>query len=964
MAGTLFVEFVVPGRFHGGWNFPFIKGMLASEGLATRWLRFGLDASIQARRDEHGIGLDTRDETVVLQALHDLHASHVLFSAFPAPRLVEAIASTEPSIRMGVVDATRLSIPSIHDQTTRLGKVSVLDGTRIRPWFGLVAADSAAKAWPLLVDAPDYGYEPANDIARDLAPVVHIMTGQTCTYRRPLAQGGFWATGDRADIGGLGCAFCNSRRRDTGSIANHADARMVLRRQLAATVRTHPKSRHPIRYRMRGAPLAENPVELAQIVAESEAPLGSVLLDYRADRVVELAQPLRTAARILGDRGYRLEVCLVGIESFSAAQLDRYRKGFGPETNLRCIRVLRELEAELPVCFGYREHGGLLTILYDPWTTLGDLAINFAVVKLFGLEGACGKLLTSRLRLEPGLPLEVAARRDGLIVDTYSDSLFDTARRNFYSAEIPWEFADPRLKAVCQILVRLAKESNLAGDSLCQRIIGWERRTPEMSSSHRAAQIVEVASLFRHPVEPEDLLSQIERLSIKPPSPIRVTTRLDRTIEGGDVSHEINLNVSEFAFKSGVKSVIKLEEDGSERQIIDRELELKARWPGSIIQRRKPAWGADGEWELFASRDVSLLERATALAYNIETERDETLLKQSIVQMGQLLGYPTCCASAFAEAPTVYRTRNEWLWVRRRVDSTGRIGPEFNPILTSYVPCSLACEPTAHFVRTALGGVPWVPWGTLPTLLLLDRPGETIQLSFTDIDNVDPLSNTFRYEVKASRTSDRRLAMVRQGDTIVVEPGLIRILQGGLEIAFFALDAFLWCVDRAFYPDFWRQCLRQLEDPIWDVPTEASRHGTAVSHGEPTRAKRSTAFEPIDVQAPWRKQMRATLESILRQLATQSARPLRGFVLADIADVSTGRSWGKLTVLLQRGHERLHFFIQDSSASFGTFQSTKHLSLCFFKETPPDSPEKRRILNLVLNLLDKRIAVNQLPQQS
>lgn len=952
MGGTLLVEFITPGRFHGGWNFPFIKGMLASAGLTSRWLRFGLEASVQVRNDEHGIGLDSSDEATLLRVAEALPAKTILFSTFPAPRLVDAIAAACPEARMGVVDGNQRFVPNPRAEASRAPEVLALDVEKIRGWLGLAPGKEADSRHRLLsIAEPDYGYEPANELAREASPVVHILTGKECSYRRPLGEGDFWQSHRGTSIAGSGCAFCSSPKNSTTVTAKVSEACDALRRQLLAAVRTHPYGKEPLSLRIRGVALTENPLALAQTIVEARIVQCRLLLDYRADRIVALAQQLHAAVQLLGANGHRLEVCLVGVESFSAGQLDRYNKGFGPEANLACVRVLRQLEAEFPQSFWFQTHRGLSTILFDPWVTLGDLALNLAVVNFFQLEALCGKLLTSRLRLEPGLPLEAAARQDGLTIDHYSDPYFDTARRNFYPDEIPWKFADARITSVCQVLVRLTRESQLEPDALVERIVAWEGRSPGLSPVSRAAQVVRAAATHPNAVEPESLLEQAEQSTMNVQRPRLVTTALECVQELGEPNPDA-CNVNLLAFDRGLKTVIKIELNGTEQEIANREQHLTKRWPDAFVRRRKPAWGALGDWEVFAARDQASLASAVRLAEGIETERNEALLEASIAEMGRLLGYPTCCAMTFARASAAYRTRNEWLWIRRRVEAAEQISPEFNPFVVGYVPCSLACQSTTELVRAVLGNkdlqpIPW--WGRFPTLLLLERPGEFVQFAFQDPDSNAIGRNAFRYKVASALTSDSRLKSVLLGDTLVVEPGLVRILEQGQEIAFFALDAFLWWTERVFHREFWLQCLRQLETP----GTESSTVGDSPV-GSSAQTTRKSALDTAE-QAVQRGQVRAALESVLYQLSAHPSRVLGGFVPDGITERASDRGWGELAVSLRREDERLNFLVQARTDAQSPFQSTTHLALCFFNDTPPDTTEKEHILRTVLSQLERRI---------
>ena len=59
-------------------------------------------------------------------------------------------------------------------------------------------------------------------------------------------------------------------------------------------------------------------------------------------------------------------------------------------------------------------------------------------------------------------------------IEGYDDPLFDTSRLNLYPNELPWRFADERCAPLVRVLLRLARETHVAGDPLCERIRQWE----------------------------------------------------------------------------------------------------------------------------------------------------------------------------------------------------------------------------------------------------------------------------------------------------------------------------------------------------------------------------------------------------------------------------------------------------------------------------------------------------------
>lgn len=398
--------------------------------------------------------------------------------------------------------------------------------------------------------------------------------------------------------------------------------------------------------------------------------------------------------------------------------------------------------------------------------------------------------------------------------------------------------------------------------------------------------------------------------------------------------------IDDLAFCAGLKPVMKLEEHGDAERIEARRLEIEARWPGVHTRYRWPASEIGRDWELFVSRNPALLDEAFALANRIETEKDPRALAAAIDRIGALLGYPACCASSFATVPRIFRSLNEWLWVKRRLESPGPFEPCVHPVLLSHVPCSLACAATTSLVRASLrhaAGDTLPRLATLPSILFFDRPGEFVML-----DPQEPPADVFRYRVEAWRTADPRLAALVDGDTLRLEPGMVRVFGAGRETAVFGLDAFLWWSERVFYAELWRECVQVVESSL--VPDTPP----VVEHGTP---------ETVATPAPNAEEEERTvlcdrLRQVVKALVAHPTQPLFGFVL-EVAVAHDAPSGYELDATLRRGDERLRFFLKPRAAAAAAFRTTAHFALMHDRATPPDTDEKRQVLAIVLRAFDE-----------
>ena len=1005
---VVLVEFVTPGRFHGSSFFPFVKGFLQSGGVPVRWLRFALDPAVQFGSDEQGMRLGDDDRASLAAAVAAVRAvdgsvapaTHVAFFPLPAAALVRDVRSAGAAgCAVAVLSDATEDAPAAADATTAdsvmICGVRVVIAPGPEAPSALASTPRAVLAWvrpdargddlpAFLVEhpTPDYGLEPANDGARAMRPFVYLFGGRGCTYLSPLAESDFFAA--RPHLGvpeRWGCSFCMVPVWDERAGLLTTPPEKLLRQQLAAIAATHPPSAAPREYKLTGTKVVADPVRLAHLVLEFDLPPGRFLVDYRADWIERMAEPIREAALLLHERGHRLQIFLVGMESFSARQLDRFHKGFGPAASLRALRVLRRLEAEHPDAFGFREYGGLSTILFEPWTTLADLALNLAIVRLFRLEKLCGKLLISRLRLHDGIPLYQAARDEGLLADRFDDPALETARRNFYPDELPWRFVDARVETFNRLAARLEPDDAMAGDPLYEALHAWGRDSG-LGLLDRAERLLQATAAAPAGTPPEAVFAAARALA---PARQESTTNAPDAAAIGSAGW-IDARTDLTAFADGRKPVVKIEGTYGEDEVGTIERGLRARFPSAVVLRRRRgaagAPGTDAGWEVFAGRDRAAVEETVALTARAEEERDPAALADVVARIGERLGYPPCCARAFADEPAFFQQNNEWLRVKRRLaadapdapdaadatqaaapaaDGPGAVSVAAHPVLTGYVPCALDCpRTTAEVAPLALHPPGGLPAEALryPVLLLLDRPGDHVMLK-----PLEPVSERFRYEASYARTDDPRLAALRDGDTLEVEPGLVRVLRRGRETASFALDAFLWWHERVFHADFWRECVRELEDPILTPEELAQRRETTRRAAEAAAPKVDDHAPPPDPHQDAREALRAHVAAMFARMAAHPKRLLRGFALAEAADRRTGASWGEVTAALQRGPDRLTLRILPREAVRQAFCLTDHFALMHEEDTPADTDEKRHLIQLVGRALERYLYGNKATPQ-
>lgn len=238
----------------------------------------------------------------------------------------------------------------------------------------------------------------------------------------------------------LGCSMCHMG----GDYERRSDASVI--ESLVAQVRrivVHDPSvsevllsdQYPIRYL---AALLKRAHELG-------LPRISWLIQTRADWLLQEADRLRAAIDTARNTEQRIELYLVGFESFSDEELVRYNKGTTVDEQVRAVDLMRALSLESAGTFAYGDARGHSVILFNPWTTPRHLAESASVMREHGLGDLFHDISRNRLRLYPALPIHALAQRDALVSDSWpTGALASSSTLKGYHGDIPWRFADAR----------------------------------------------------------------------------------------------------------------------------------------------------------------------------------------------------------------------------------------------------------------------------------------------------------------------------------------------------------------------------------------------------------------------------------------------------------------------------------------------------------------------------------------
>ena len=681
MADLLLVEFAASDRFHRAVTFPFLHGLARSNGLRSRWLRFGLEAARAMNQEGHGIVLDDSDRGHLLEVIAAHRPRLVVFHMRPDQHLLGMAQAASPGSELACLGDDQGAGAGSGRSNSSPGRISTRQ----------LASRLAGKTIGNLFESarPDYSFEPVNELAARMEPLPFLFLGEECLYNRPFSRNSFLAGLDLTEcVRRGGCTFC-IRPPNHGTW--RSDPLVLFRRQLGAIRDTLPVRPRRLSLRLVGEPAWQRIEAICGYAARNfEAPLD-LLVDCRADSFLRWRTRLKRALARLRGSPHRLEMSLVGVENFSSGELHRLNKGLNPATNLAAIGLLFELEHRYGRNFGFRRHGGLSLITFTPWTRPADLALNLAVVEALEIEPLCGKLLTGRLRLYPELPLYQAARRDNLLAPGYDDPLLDTSRLNMYRREVPWRFEHPLMEAVNRLLLRLEPEpAGRLGDELSRQLhrVAGERLSGARARVELALELLDIALSppRESTITAEQLVSRLRDSASR-------KTRLEPTATATFVpgNHAV-AGGKEETFPTwdtmlSVKPVLKLEPLHEKEA---RRLQESGLLPHATLRRR--GGGQRGDvFELFSGRRARDVEEAIRLTNDLDRVSGADF-RRLVHRLGRLLGYPGCCARAFSRTPPALLNDAFWLRVARRTSEPGPVPWQLNPVgnpLLEYIPCSL-----------------------------------------------------------------------------------------------------------------------------------------------------------------------------------------------------------------------------------------------------------------------------------
>ncbi len=933
---VLLVEFAATTGFHRAEWFPFIKGRLNKK-HQVQWVRFGVEPSNMLQFQADGVALNHDDINVLSKLLKGWNPSHILFSLNPSTTLLEA-----------------LSLPSPGCQILHAGPADSLNSGRVASlWADGPAFPDSENNVRLLANlagqVPDYGWIPGNIAASTINPLPFVIGGDPCLYNRSFSLNPFLNTQyEPTLIRTGGCAFCT--RPEGDELAWKAvDPNLAIQDQLEAIALTCPTNNQRLMIRMQGETPIKHLGTTIENIVKSGLPGSDFLFDCRSDMLVRRLEEFTRALPELKGTSHRIEISLVGVENFCSKELDRFNKGFDGITNLKALWVLFQLERQWRDYFGFRQYGGLSLITMTPWTEPEELTLNLSISSLLEIEDIAGKLLSGRLRLYPSLPLYWRAKQDGLLTDGYDDPLLDTASLSLYDHETPWRFANPVLENISKILIRLEDNRVPADfDELTTEVtqLALNCRSSNNSVTNLARHIVQMAVIKQNLNQAvpsiKDLMNEGHNFVAQPylshPSNEPPSLTPQDFLNGGKFGVALPLESI-----LDIKPVSKIEPIDS--HVLDKWKRCDSLPNLQLVKRLNTNFH-----EAFFGKNPQDVSRAIELTLRlygfqlsgINSDAVVKELRETVIEIGQLLGYPECCSKAMAFEATAMQESTFWMHIVRRVSAPDEIPFELHPFSVGleYIPCELNCPAALARARLVLDRLEkaahdkfrsYVKMLHNPTLLFSDEQGAIVEL----IPLEDPIAGSarspendrikksdeeacyrFRFQVGMSSLRTHLLSYIKLADEIVIERECVTLYREGRPFIPLSGQVFVWWYKHVFQRDFWQAMI------------EAKR---ANSHAAPTA---TTNDSVLDVDSGTVR-AGAFLARLFKQVPDRS---FSGYKIVTVTTISPG----EIQVRLESSDEPLDIIVDIRQNQTTALAKIGRITLRHPENSPIRSPAQWR----------------------
>jgi hypothetical protein len=287
----------------------------------------------------------------------------------------------------------------------------------------------------------------------------YAIVGQHgCPFQENARDNPFYAGVHLPRALGVGCSFCPTalEYKADGATVNAASVleQLIYIRQSAPEMKLLVlRDQLPFSYLPRAM----------QACVDAGLKDFTLLLETRADWLLQGARKFDEALQIAHAGGIELAPYLIGIENFSQVELDRLNKGISAETNIDFLDHIWAWKGQYgdTLNLSYTMFG---FILFTPWTTLEDLRLNLDGVKRTRLLEFFGGILRTKLMPFPDTTIYYLVAKDGLIKGreegadkALAGEFDDIVRPGQYLPYADWVFAESNIQKLAELAWEASK---------------------------------------------------------------------------------------------------------------------------------------------------------------------------------------------------------------------------------------------------------------------------------------------------------------------------------------------------------------------------------------------------------------------------------------------------------------------------------------------------------------------------
>ncbi len=451
----MLLDFYFPDRYSQfrSKNYPFLLGQARNLGGSAKWLCCWAPVGRKSW-ERYIIELGEAERRELLETIRAYDPTHLIISEKLGRELQTEVRQACPRARIENLAEAPLA--------------------RIVAWpaawlqgFLRTGRPATAGNGPWLVDReqPVYDCEAVNARPGWPDPPVHVSAGVDCAYRRRLSANRFFKGLELpGGVRDFGCSFCVGPL-DLGYPFKTPAVELAVR-QCTAALQTRSDCLSPSVFVIGGAVVFAKLGRFFDAILRQPFSPSRFFFGCRVDDLLKKAKTIEKLLPRLLEAGHSINIFNLGIENFSKAENDRLNKGLSPQAIEKGDRLIRRLEQAFPDTFQFGKLGGYGLILFTPWTTMEDLAVNMDHLRRVRGIGDWGFVLTSKLQILSESAIRYLAERDGLILHSFDGfHLYDSGcifRHD--QREMPWRFRHPEVSRLYRIACRIAPLEKFQAD--------------------------------------------------------------------------------------------------------------------------------------------------------------------------------------------------------------------------------------------------------------------------------------------------------------------------------------------------------------------------------------------------------------------------------------------------------------------------------------------------------------------